>query len=171
MRASKLRDFLDSPLAEALASDVAIMGGLGVIRSVLRANRRAVSLRNQQGDTAPTGTATLPPPLAPPKNLPEALLALEADKIEEVTKWMKNLQYTHKALLSSWELEDLKKLFGFPAETRTQLLSAITGPTPTEQVEEITHWIRERLPHLLNDESKAIIKEWEDWADEVLARK
>lgn len=164
MRTSTIREFLRSPLGEALMSDVAIMGGLEAMKSLLRANRSAAPLQAQLANTPP-----IPPP-PPPKDLPKALLKLTAAEIKDVTEWMSTLHRTHQVELSKWTLEDLDTLFKFPADTRTQLISAVTGPTPTDEFEKIKHWIKDNLPNLINDESKAIIKEWEDWADQVLAR-
>lgn len=164
MNTSTIRQFLKSPLGEAILSDAAIMGSIEGLRAILRANRTAAPLQAQLANTPPIA----PPP--PPKDLPKALLKLTAAEIKDVTDWMNTLHLTHRVELSKWTLEDLDTLFKLPADTRTQLISAVTGPTPVDEVEKIKHWIKDNLPNLLNDESKAIIKEWEDWADQVLTK-
>ncbi len=55
-------DIFNSPLGEALASDIAIMGGIEGIRTILHANRRAKALRDQTGTLTPLA----PPPATPP---------------------------------------------------------------------------------------------------------
>lgn len=164
MKASTIKRFLESPLGEALASDFAIMGGLEAVKAALRANRRTALLPNQQQGT------TAPP--APPKDLHKALLGLkEGEKIQEVTEWMKTLHHAHKVELSKWELDDLNTLFALPAEARTQLISAVTGPTPIDAYNTLKKWVQDRIPNLddLDEESKAIMKELGDWADSILA--
>ena len=152
---SGIKRFLESPLADALASDVAIMGGLEILRSMMRAKRLSGTLPNQ-GATV----LTTPPP---PKELHKALVELTTEEIQEVTTWINTLQHTHKLELSKWGLDELKKLFKLPAETRTQLITTITGPTLVDEYKKLTQWMTNRYPHL-NDRSKAIIQEWEEWA-------
>lgn len=161
MNTSTIRQFLKSPLGEAILSDAAIMGSIEGLRVLLRANRTAAPLQAQLANTPPVA----PPP--PPKDLPKALLKLTANEIKDVTEWMSTLHLTHKVELSKWALDDLETLFKLPADTRTQLISSVTGPTPADEVKKIKHWIKDNFPNLLNDESRAIIKEWEDWANQV----
>ena len=152
-----------------MASDFAIMGGLEALKAAFRANRRTASSPGQQ--TGTTDPLALP---APPKDLHKALLKLKAGEeeghITEVTEWMKSLHHAHKLALSKWELDDLNTLFALPPKERTQLISAVTGPTPIDEWEKFKRWVGDH--HLkLDDESKAIIKEWEDWADDILKQR
>ena len=160
MKTSGIMRFLDSPLGKAIAGDFAIMGGIEAIRAVLQANKTPLSLPpGQQGNAVPS----TPPPPAPPKDLHKALLKLTAQEIQEITDWMKSLHHAHKVELSKWELEDLEMLFKLPAEARTQLITTVTGPTPVDEFNKFKKWVKDKIPEL-NDESKAILKEWSDWA-------
>lgn len=163
MHVSTIRQFLESPLGKALVGDIAMMGGIEVVRSLLHANQRAKPLQAQLDNAAQVA-------VPPPKDLPKALLKLTANEIKDVTEWMKTLHHAHRVELSKWVFEDLNTLFKLPADTRTQLISAVTGPTPADEVEKIKCLINDNLPNLLNDESKAIIKKWEDWANQVHAK-
>ena len=108
-----------------------------------------------------------PAPL--PKDLPNALLTLRTDQVMDVTKWMQGLQYEHKVEISKWSLEDLNKLFALEPEARTSIISTITGPTIVEQILGIEKW-RQANEQEFDPETKAILQEWENWADDVLAK-
>ena len=157
MAQSLIRELLGSELAKALAGDVAAISILEAARSALRGRRTTAPLQGAQPVPA------IPPP---PKELHKALLALTKDEIEEVTKWMAGLQHAHKVELSTWALEDLNKLFKLDHEARTQLLTAVTGPTVLDHVNQVKDWFEEQFTSL-SPESQAILREWEQWAENL----
>ena len=157
MAQSLIRELLGSELTKALAGDVAAISILEAARSALRGRRTTAP--SQGGQPVPA----IPPP---PKELHKALLALTKDEIEEVTKWMAGLQHAHKVELSTWALEDLNKLFKLDHEARTQLLTAVTGPTVLDHVNQVKDWFEAQFTSL-SPESQAILREWEQWAENL----
>ena len=156
MAQSLIRELLGSELAKALAGDVAAISILEAARSALRGRRTTAPSQGQQ-------VSVIPPP---PKELHKALLALTKDEIEEVTKLMAGLQHAHKVELSKWALEDLNKLFKLDHEARTQLLTAVTGPTVLDHVNQVKDWFEAQFTSL-SPESQAILREWEQWAENL----
>lgn len=155
-------ELVKNPLVQALFGDVVVFQGLDQIRQMLARQRTARSL--QQDNTTPVTQ----PPI--PKELHKELLKLtDHNRLKEITEWMRELPHAHKAEISKWEAADLQTLFGLPFNIRISLISAVTGPTPAEELAKIKQWFIDQLP-TLNDESKVIIKEWEDWADDILAQ-
>ncbi len=166
MRISGIKQFLESPLGEALLSDVAIMGGMEVLKSVLRANTRAKTLLEQSPQS--NGPPSPPPPI--PKDLSRLVLQLTAEEIKKATAWIKSLNHPQRVELTKLTLDELKKLLSLDPDLRTEFMSVTVEPSVAEELAEITKFIKAHIPKLLNDESKKIIKGWETWADNVIAR-
>ncbi|MDZ4285432.1 MAG: hypothetical protein U1A23_00725 [Candidatus Sungbacteria bacterium] len=159
MNSTLIREFLKSELGKAILGDMAIVGGLEAVKSALQLNKGKGAQNQQSVSAAP----------APPKELHKALLKLnDANKIKEITKWMAGLQRAHRLEISKWDIEQIDALFSLPTDARTQLIIAVTGPTPTDELNKFKNWLSDQFMSM-SDESKAILDEWEAWADNVLA--
>lgn len=156
-------ELVKNPLVQALLGDVVMFQGLDQVRQILA--RRRTRPRNRQEDAAPTNASS-----QIPKELHRELLKLtDHNKLKEVAEWLGKLPRAHKAEISKWEATELEALFRLPADIRTSLISAVTGPTPAEELAKLKQWFTDQIP-TLNDKSKTIIKEWKDWADDILAQ-
>ena len=160
----QILELLKNPLVQALLGDVVVFQGLDQVKRILTRQRTARSL-NKHEDAASTATQS-----QIPKELHKELLKItDENKLKEVIEWLGELPRMYKAEISKWEAADLQTLFGLHPTIRTSLISAVTGPTPAEELAKIKQWFTDQLP-ALDDESKAIIKEWENWADDILAQ-
>ncbi len=134
-----------------------------------RRGRRHIQPQPTQ-EQATTADTIAPPSRAVPKALLKLKLTSTEDEMHEVIQWFYELSKRSKSELAKWDAEDLEQLFKLPATDRTLLMEGILGPapaTPISEVKKAKQWVTDQLPHL-DDESWAIIKEWEDWADNIL---
>ena len=172
----RIGQLLDGPLGKALASDIAVVGGVEALKLMLRAHSSAT----QQGESNKTVTEE-------PSRLPDALLSLIVPPpisgsttagtpsntppvdIQEITSWVIGLAHTQRARLNKLKVDELKSLLRLPPDVRTQVMQAITEPTIGDGLERLKEWW-EALSPQLNQESQDIIKEWKDWADDIIAK-
>ena len=174
-RRSALSDFLASPLGEALLSDVAIMGGMEVIKSLLRHNKAAMAIQQPPAQPAIPQASQQPTPPAKTEtttlaDFHKTLLGMTEDQIRDLTGWMENLDHAHRKEIATWSKTELADLIKLPTDLRTKLISTVTGPTPTEEIAKIKKWMQDHMPKVINDESRAILQGWEDWADKILSK-
>lgn len=155
-----IKELLKNPLVE----DFIVFAGMDKLKDLM-SRRRAGLLANQQQGT--TASSAAPPLIA--KNLHKVVLALNSADIPDAAKWIKNLHPSYKTELAKWDEGELKKLFALPYDTRTDLVVALLGETPIQKLKNIKEDIAQKIPSL-QDESKNILKEWEDWADEILSK-
>ena len=172
----RIEQLLESPIGKALASDVAIVGGVEAFKLMLRAHRGTA----QQGESNKAAAEE-------PSRLPDALLSLIAPPpisgstaggtpsntppvdIKEITSWVIGLPHAQRARLNKLKVDELKSLLRLPPDVRTQVMEAITEPTIGDGLERLKKWWEVLSPQL-NQESRDILQEWKDWADEIIAK-